>query len=313
MFYEPAVVEEFAKQIVKISNIGEVKAAYVEKDIWLTYLLRYIYAIDKSQDELVFKGGTCLVKCHYGYYRFSEDLDFTWAGGKKQSKKLNRRGFESKYVEPLVEGFGLGFEESNEIKRGVRHSHSGKVLNYFFTLPSFGQRVELPKVKINIAFDEALVFPVEKVKVQSFHVPFENKHELIGYFGKVAEDYFSEFSIPTYSKEEIACEKIRALLTRREKVNRSRDVVDLFYLSKDVDLHKIALMPKCRSKITNALAIPSYREIFKERVQNIDAYLSNMVEYIAHEPIYLKKMDYAEIDKFAKTVLKPAIKTFIVS
>ncbi|MFH1247159.1 MAG: nucleotidyl transferase AbiEii/AbiGii toxin family protein [Candidatus Micrarchaeota archaeon] len=310
MFYEPSTVEQLAKQIVKISNISEDKLAYVEKDIWLTYLLRHIYSFDNALDELAFKGGTCLVKCHYGYYRFSEDLDFTWTGGKKQSKKLNRRAFESKYVKPLVEGFGLGFEETSEIKRGARHSHSGKVLNYFFTLPIVEQRVQLPKVKINISFDETIVFPLDKVKIQPFYVPFENKRELIGYFGKAAEDYFAEFSIPVYSKEEIACEKIRALLTRREKINRSRDVVDLFYLSKDVDLAKVVLLPKCRySKITRALAIPAYGKIFKERVQNIDEYLDNIVEYAKHEPVYLKEVDYAEISKFAKTVLKPVIQS----
>jgi len=50
----------------------------VEKDIILHGLLS-----DLSQDEflsknLLFKGGTCLIKCYMSYYRFSEDVDFTW-------------------------------------------------------------------------------------------------------------------------------------------------------------------------------------------------------------------------------------------
>lgn len=49
----------------------------LEKDI---ILHRILLAITKTsfKDDYVFKGGTCLTKCHLGYYRFSEDLDFTY-------------------------------------------------------------------------------------------------------------------------------------------------------------------------------------------------------------------------------------------
>ncbi len=29
-------------------------------------------------DNFALKEGTCLVKSHLGYFRFSEDIDFTW-------------------------------------------------------------------------------------------------------------------------------------------------------------------------------------------------------------------------------------------
>ncbi len=50
----------------------------IEKDVILHQLL-----LDLSEDEFfsanfVFKGGTCLIKCYFGYKRFSEDIDFTW-------------------------------------------------------------------------------------------------------------------------------------------------------------------------------------------------------------------------------------------
>jgi predicted nucleotidyltransferase component of viral defense system len=48
----------------------------IEKDIALHRLLKEIYSSDIGQDYL-FKGGSCLVKCYFGYYRFSVDLDFT--------------------------------------------------------------------------------------------------------------------------------------------------------------------------------------------------------------------------------------------
>src|ERR1700716_955684 len=49
----------------------------VEKDYVLGWLLAGIHANAALQEHWVFKGGTCLKKCYFETYRFSEDLDFT--------------------------------------------------------------------------------------------------------------------------------------------------------------------------------------------------------------------------------------------
>ena len=46
----------------------------LEKDYYLTMMLSRINTLEEN---LVFKGGTCLNKVYYSYYRLSEDLDFT--------------------------------------------------------------------------------------------------------------------------------------------------------------------------------------------------------------------------------------------
>ncbi len=305
MIYDSQLVEGFANEIAKNSRIDAEKIIYIKKDVWLTYMLRYIYGIENAHRELVFKGGTSLVKCHYDYYRFSEDLDFTWMGY-KTTKKTNRRKFEEKYIEPLRVALGLVFEETIEIKNGVKHSHSGKVLNYFFTLPTIEQG-QSHKVKVNVSFDEVLEFPVETLEVKPFEVSKVAQKNMIGYFGKVASDYFDELTVPVYSKEEITCEKIRALLTRKEKLNRSRDIVDLFYLSKDVNLEKIVLSPECGRKLFHSLQISSYKKVFEQRIGEIGQYLENIVEYAKHEPIYLRKINYSALREFAMKKLKPLI------
>ena len=48
----------------------------VEKDYVLGWMLAGIYAHPDISDSWVFKGGTCLKKCWFETYRFSEDLDF---------------------------------------------------------------------------------------------------------------------------------------------------------------------------------------------------------------------------------------------
>jgi predicted nucleotidyltransferase component of viral defense system len=49
----------------------------VEKDYVLGWILVALAQHGETSEHWVFKGGTCLKKCFYETYRFSEDLDFT--------------------------------------------------------------------------------------------------------------------------------------------------------------------------------------------------------------------------------------------
>jgi predicted nucleotidyltransferase component of viral defense system len=46
----------------------------IEKDYFCTLVLQHLCTSDAT---LTFKGGTCLAKIHAGFYRLSEDLDFS--------------------------------------------------------------------------------------------------------------------------------------------------------------------------------------------------------------------------------------------
>ncbi len=49
----------------------------VEKDYVLGWMLAGIYGHEGLTESWIFKGGTCLKKCFFETYRFSEELDFT--------------------------------------------------------------------------------------------------------------------------------------------------------------------------------------------------------------------------------------------
>src|SRR5688572_16734835 len=63
-------IGEFAKAL-------GLKAEGVEKDYVLGWTLAGISNNNLLEKNWVFKGGTCLKKCYFETYRFSEDLDFT--------------------------------------------------------------------------------------------------------------------------------------------------------------------------------------------------------------------------------------------
>ena len=64
-------------EIMSIANQVGLRPQVVEKDYVLGWLLAGIFRDPELSQSFVFKGGTCLKKCYFETYRFSEDLDFT--------------------------------------------------------------------------------------------------------------------------------------------------------------------------------------------------------------------------------------------
>jgi predicted nucleotidyltransferase component of viral defense system len=62
----------------------------IEKDYVLGWLLAGIAHHPALARTWVFKGGTCLRKCYYETFRFSEDLDFTIVDGGQESPEEPR-------------------------------------------------------------------------------------------------------------------------------------------------------------------------------------------------------------------------------
>ena len=72
-------------------------AVSVEKDLWVTWTLRELFALPEWGAQLTFKGGTSLSKCWKLIDRFSEDIDvvidraFLGFGGETLSGKKHRK------------------------------------------------------------------------------------------------------------------------------------------------------------------------------------------------------------------------------
>lgn len=62
--------------LVRTSAQTKISPLLIEKDFWVTWLLKIIFQIEQSK-ILVFKGGTSLSKCYRLINRFSEDIDIT--------------------------------------------------------------------------------------------------------------------------------------------------------------------------------------------------------------------------------------------
>lgn len=203
--------EEFIKTLERAAKKKEFLLPLLEKDYYLTLILSRVHELS---DDLIFKGGTCLNKIYYVYYRLSEDLDF--------SMKLPRyeatRGERRKCIQPVkdnikkfAEQFGMKIDES--ISPGRNES---KQYIYYLIYQSALRPIEA-KIKFEIGLRFNPIAPIEERQVQhNFLHPFTGEPLFDG--GKVA----------CLSLNELVSEKLRAAAIR-EKV-APRDFYDLDFL-----------------------------------------------------------------------------------
>ena len=140
----------------------------VEKDIIISKMLFYLTQDKDFFQNYAFKGGTCLTKCYLGYYRFSEDMDFTYLNqkdfvGKSKSKigevmsnKVNKLG---ELIKVIAKKLDLDFKMEKENKRYFQFGGS----NAFVTFKIWYDSKELEKetfVKIQVNHIERLTFSI---------------------------------------------------------------------------------------------------------------------------------------------------------
>ncbi len=200
-------------EIVEIADKKGIKKEVIDKDWILSHFLNAIYTFTDIQQNFVFRGGTCLKKCYFEDYRFSEDLDFTLIDPSFVIDEL----FFQKIIEVAEQNSGAKFH-LKEIKQQL---HKNIPQGYEVTILFWGafhkpnQQV-LPinrwqtKIKLDISFSEHL-----------FEAPFYRK-----IYHPYSDSDLINKTIPVYPMVEIVAEKLRSLIQR----NRPRDIYDIWYI-----------------------------------------------------------------------------------
>lgn len=210
-------------EILAVADETGLTPAVVEKDYVLGWLLAAVNANQTFSDLWVFKGGTCLKKCYFETYRFSEDLDFTLSDETQLEENLLKAEFSS-IAEWLYELSGIEIPVDRlvfdiyENPRGHR-SCEGRV--YYQSYFSSGKR-NIPKIKFDLTADEVLVMPPSRQAV--FH-PYSDRPE-------------EGIYINCYSYPEVFGEKVRALGER----GRPRDLYDVVNLYRNDHLPASAVI-----------------------------------------------------------------------
>ncbi|MFA6907529.1 MAG: nucleotidyl transferase AbiEii/AbiGii toxin family protein [Candidatus Micrarchaeia archaeon] len=215
---------------------GIANAELRAKDALLQNLLIELAGNGYFRDNFVFKGGTCLVKAYFGYYRFSEDLDFSWIkqgiyAGKsgKQVRRIISKEIDRmlELISKASEKLGLDFKPQKHNRRYVEIGGSNRLVTLKLWRKPSGRPEGFIKIQVN--FEEKFFHPfLERELKPVFDV--KDKKELKVLFPAEAYILLEKPKMKVYGLREIAAEKVRAILTR--KGVKARDFIDLYYLSK---------------------------------------------------------------------------------
>ena len=223
----------------------------LEKDIILHRLLLKLSKTNFCQD-FIFKGGTCLIKCYYGYYRFSEDLDFTYSKqgdftnkSQKEVRRILSKNIDqtAKILMEISSELNLKFVADKSDKKYIEFGGSNKFVT--FKLWYNSELLDSEQfIKIQINFVEKLLYKEVKMPVLTLLKDIPAKEIAFLYPDYI--DLLEIVKIPCYDIKEILIEKARAILTR--KVVKSRDFIDIYIISMkenlDVKLFEEEIMEK---------------------------------------------------------------------
>jgi predicted nucleotidyltransferase component of viral defense system len=239
----------------RLNTLGKPRRTdIIEKDFHLHRLLHAISLDAYLRRNLAFKGGTCLIKAYLGYYRFSEDVDFTWRDsaiwkGRSLSETKRRCSKEIdevlRRVKSISGDLGFGFEGDKSDKSEVHVSSGGRMVLLWLGYDS--EVLGVPsRIKVEVNLVDKMLFTVEERKVHSYVERLESR-ELAFLYEKPWKEYSAKIELPCYDAREIFVEKCRAALTR--KVRKLRDVIDIVYMGEKLDFAISDFVPQILDKV----------------------------------------------------------------
>ena len=237
------------REILEAASTLSLLPNVVEKDYVLGWILGGINANSVLANSWVFKGGTCLKKCFFETYRFSEDLDFTL----RDPSHIDQEFLQTQLTEVVkwvADQSGLNMppdQISIDIYDNPRGKPScqGKIGYRGPVSPSSGG---WPKIKLDLSADEKIVLP--SVRQPVFHP----------YSDAPPDGIWTN----CYAYEEAFAEKVRALGER----TRPRDLYDVVNLYRHLDARPSAgvlrdvLKQKCDFK---SIVVPTFEALVTHR------------------------------------------------
>lgn len=230
------------QEILQIATNTKLSAQVVEKDYVLGWILAGINQHSALKDAWVFKGGTCLKKCYFESYRFSEDLDFTLLNNSHLDFEFLKNTF-SEIADWLYEKTGIELPIEKMVFDQYKDGTCQCRIYYRGPITPTSHR-QMPKIKLDLTTKEIIVD--EPVRNKLYH-PY-------------SDSLLKEIQILCYSYIELFAEKTRALAERA----RPRDLYDVvhFYRRPESKLLAMqvrhALDKKCAFK---GIQVPQYHDL----------------------------------------------------
>ena len=243
----------------------------VDLDYSLGWFIAALYSVDEVATRLCFKGGTCLRKCYFADYRFSEDLDFTATAYLGPDRLLEWIEQATRWAAEANGPDYRAFPPRLEIIQDEYGSETYQARVYYRGPLRWGG--DPRAIRLDVTREEKMVLPPA---VRHLIHPYSDEPAL------------AQVEITCYGLAEVLAEKVRAIGGQRRFVI-SRDVYDIYHL--------------VHSGVTAADAMPLLPAKFTARGLNLDALgLEHIVSRrAAFEDDWKRRLSYLVRDASAVT------------
>lgn len=288
----------------------------VEKDILLHQVLTDLSSDMFFAKNMLFKGGTCLIKHYLGYFRFSEDMDFTWkdqsqfkgkTAGKIRSELSNIIDKIGETFEGIASKRGLDFRCAKGNKKYVELGGSNKTCTFKVWYYSEVLRKKT-FFKVQVNFVEEICTRPKRGELRGLLT--SNEEELAALFPEEYREYSKAIPFAIYDVSEILSEKVRALLTR-EGV-KARDFLDIFFISKKMGIRQEDVEECVIKKVNHALRLyAKYRTNLNTKMKLLEH--GNIFGWETEKDLLLAELDESEFYRFVDEFtgyLKTLVKRF---
>jgi predicted nucleotidyltransferase component of viral defense system len=262
------------QEVLERAREWNLRPEVVEKDYVLGWLLAATAQLPSIREHWVLKGGTCVKKCFFETYRFSEDLDFTL---------LPEAGYDEQHIGKVLRLLAQQTEEISGIRFHPDH----------FTLKTRRDKFDRPTFEGRLGYQGPLVIPTWPRILFDItqHEPVITATARRGVIHPYSDTLPPDTSIRTYSFEELLAEKTRALFER----TRPRDLYDVAYILDNVTepvdraLVKRTFDQKCAFK---EFTPPTASELVA-RVRGAEELRADWIHMLAHQLPYVAPVDGA--------------------
>ncbi|MFN5588689.1 MAG: nucleotidyl transferase AbiEii/AbiGii toxin family protein [Holosporales bacterium] len=219
-------------EILRLATESSLQPHVIEKDYVLGWLLAGIHQHPILNTSWVFKGGTCLKKCYFETYRFSEDLDFTLQEAAHLEESFLQSAFKQ-IAEWVYETSGIEIISDKTVFDSYKTGACQGRLYYRGPVTPSGNR-SVPRIKLDLTVNEIIAAPtvVNAVRHDYSDIPAQG------------------IAAQCYSYVEVFAEKIRAL-KERTRPRDLYDVINFFRRPESAELGvqvKMILEKKCAFK-----------------------------------------------------------------
>ena len=281
--------KELIEEVAQIKGISE---AFIEKDWFVTQVIKIISEIVFEDYRIVFTGGTALSKAHGIIQRFSEDVDFkVIALSLQQLSKTQQSKMLSSFKKEIVRSLSVHFDIRQE---QISANNGNKFVAIELNYPTYFTRTDAlrPHILLEFTVSEPLL-PAMDLSVSSM-------------INQVAKQKPEIDKIACINPVENAADKLSAITWRiaervRGSENDSPDIVR--------HIHDLAIMKDLAISDSNFSALVNtalYRdnnrsELIKDlslsqKLSNVMNIISSDTEYLKEYERFVNAMSYANND-----------------